>query len=96
MAFGLILFWILTFGLVFCLILVSNNLDNEQSSTTGQQSSRNTSHCEGAFLEKNHRRAFLSILFFLECLNSFKKILELDFRKIDAAKVVYHNVKNFA
>jgi len=92
-AFGLILFWILTFGLVFCLILVSNNLDNEQ--TTGQQSSRNTSHCEGAFLEKNHRRAFLSILFFLECLNSFKKILELDFRQIDASKVVYHNIKNF-
>lgn len=70
MAFGLISFWILTFGLVFCLILVSNNFDNEQGSTNGQQSSRNTSRCEGAFLEKNHRRVFLSILFFLECLNS--------------------------
>ena len=78
MAIGLISFWILTFGLVFCLILVSNNLDNEQGSTNGQQSSRNTSHCEGAFLEKNHRRVFLSILFFLECLNSSIRALRLE------------------
>ena len=69
-AFGLILFWILTLGLVFSLILVSNNLDKEQGSSNDQQSSRNTSHCEIAFLEKNHRRVFLSIIFFLECLNS--------------------------